>query len=96
MKLAIVGCGDIARYIAWFARLNRKIQLVAACDVSPERVEAFARRFRIPQTFTDYAAMLAQAELDAVYLAVPHHLHCGMIETAVIRQEAAELKELLV
>ncbi len=83
LRLAVVGCGDIAQYSAWFARLNRKIKLAAACDISEERVKAFARRFKIPQTFTSYTALLAQAELDAVYLAVPHHLHAAMIEKAV-------------
>ncbi|MCB8984903.1 MAG: Gfo/Idh/MocA family oxidoreductase [Ardenticatenaceae bacterium] len=83
LRLAIVGCGDIAQYVTRFARLNRRIQLAAACDVSADRAEAFARRFKIPQTFTDYAAMLEQAELDAVYLAVPHHLHGEMMATAV-------------
>jgi UDP-N-acetyl-2-amino-2-deoxyglucuronate dehydrogenase len=82
-NLAIVGCGDIAQYVAWFGRLNRRIRLAAACDVSGARAVAFARRFKIPQTFTDYEAMLDQAALDAVYLAVPHHLHFEMIETAV-------------
>lgn len=83
LRLAVVGCGDIARFVAWFARLNRKIHLAAACDISLERAEQFARRFKISQAFADYETMLARAELDAVYLAVPHHLHYQMIETAV-------------
>lgn len=83
LRLAVVGCGDIADLIAWLARLNRNITMVAACDISAERAEAFAKKFKIPQTFTDYEVMLAKAELDAVYLAVPHFLHYGMIETAV-------------
>ena len=83
MRLAIVGCGDIAQYVGWFGRLNRKIRLAAACDVSAARAATFARRFGIGQVFTDYAAMLARMAVDAVYLAVPHHLHYGMLATAV-------------
>lgn len=83
MKLAIVGCGDIADFICWLARFNRKIDMVAACDISIERAEAFAKRFKIPRTFTNYTEMVNEIELDAVYLAVPHHLHFGMIATAV-------------
>ena len=83
LRLAIVGCGDIAEYIAWLVRLNRKITMVAACDISQARAEAFAKKFKIPRTFADYKTMLAEVELDAVYLAVPHHLHYAMIETAV-------------
>lgn len=83
MRLAIIGCGAIAQYMTWFARLNRNIRLVAACDRSAAKVETFARRFRIPHTFTDYTVMLAETELDAVYLATPHHLHYEMLEAAI-------------
>jgi predicted dehydrogenase len=83
MKLGMVGCGDIAGYTAFFARLNRGIQIAACCDISKERAQAFARRHCIKQVFTDYAAMLAEAKLDAVYLAVPHNLHFEMIKRAV-------------
>ncbi len=80
LRLGIVGCGDIAGYSAFFARLNRRIRLKACCDLDAQRARRFARRFGIPQVFTDFEVMLAQAALDAVYLAVPHHLHAGMLD----------------
>jgi len=83
MRLGFVGCGDIAGYMAWLARFNRRIQISVCCDLNPERVAAFAGRFKIPQTFTDYNQMLAKSNLEAVYLAVPHHLHFEMIRTAI-------------
>jgi len=79
----MVGCGDIAGYTAFFARLNRGIAIVACCDISIQRAQAFARRHGIKQVFTDYAVMLSQAKLDAVYLAVPHNLHFKMIKQAL-------------
>jgi len=83
MRLAVVGCGGISRTIALFGRMNRKISLSSACDVSEERAGAFARRYGISRIFTDYNALLEQDSPDAVYLAVPHHLHYGMIEKAL-------------
>ena len=65
LKLGIVGCGDIAGYSAFFARLNRRIRITACCDLNPKRARRFARRFGIPQVFSDFEVMLAQAELDA-------------------------------
>lgn len=85
LRLGIVGCGDIAGYTAGLARWNPGYQLAACCDHAPEQAEAFARRFRIPQTFTDYRDLFAEAGLDAVYLAVPHHLHAAMTTEAVER-----------
>ncbi|MFA5399701.1 MAG: Gfo/Idh/MocA family oxidoreductase [Dehalococcoidia bacterium] len=82
MNVGMVGCGDIAGYTAFFMRLNRGIKIVC-CDISPGRAAAFARRHGIKQVFTDYAAMLSQASLDAVYLAVPHNLHFETIKRAI-------------
>ena len=83
LNLGIVGCGDIAGYTAFFARLNRNIAMAACCDVSQERADKFARRHGIKHVYTDYAVMLATARLDAVYLAVPHNLHYEMIKQAI-------------
>jgi predicted dehydrogenase len=83
LRLGIAGCGDIAGFVAFLARWNRGLALAACCDVLLERATAFARRHHIPQPYTDYAAMLERANLDAVYLAVPHHLHARFLEIAI-------------
>ena len=48
-----------------------------------ERAQAFARRHHIPLVTSDYQELLAKAPIDAVYLAVPHHLHAPMLLQAV-------------
>lgn len=83
MKLAIVGCGDIAGFTALFSRLIPQVNLSACCDVNAERAQAFAKRHRIPQVFNDYNELLETSSADVVYLAVPHHLHYEMIIAAV-------------
>ena len=83
LNLGIVGCGDIAGYTALISKLVSQVQISACCDVNAKRVEAFAKRQRIPQTYTDHIEMLEKADLDAVYLAVPHNLHYEMILSAV-------------
>ena len=83
LRLAIVGCGEIGRWMALFGRLNRRIRLVACCDSQRPVAEAFAARFRIPRAYDDYGALLERERLDAVYLAVPHDLHFEMVVAAV-------------
>ncbi|MBI5353949.1 MAG: Gfo/Idh/MocA family oxidoreductase [Chloroflexi bacterium] len=83
MRLAIVGCGDIAGFTAWVSRLVPQVTLSVCCDVNEERAKSFAKRHRISQIFTDYSELLNKANVDAVYLAVPHHLHYEMIMSAV-------------
>jgi len=83
LNLGFVGCGGIAGFMARVSKWVPRVRLSACCDNHAERVQAFAKKFRIPQAFTDYAEMLEKADLDAVYLAVPHHLHYEMILSAV-------------
>lgn len=83
LKLGIVGCGDIADFTAWVSKLTPQVKLSACCDIDEARTLRFAKRHRIPQTYTDYKTMLKDADMDAVYLAVPHNLHYEMILSAV-------------
>ena len=88
LSLSIVGCGGIADFMALLARITPGVQLAAACDISRDRAEAFARKHKIPAVYTDFAEMMAAGGhlapgFLAVYLAVPHNLHFEMIQSAV-------------
>lgn len=83
LRLGIIGCGDIAGYIAWMARLNPNIRLAACIDTSPQRVAQFAQRFGIPHVGQEYKPILRKELIDAVYIAVPHHLHYAMLKDAI-------------
>jgi predicted dehydrogenase len=83
LKLAVVGCGEIAGFTALVSRLVPQVTLAACCDRNTERLRIFAKRHRIPLAFEEYGELLAKADVDAVYLAVPHHLHYEMIVAAV-------------
>jgi predicted dehydrogenase len=84
LRLAIAGCGEIAGWMAFLSRLNRRIRLVACCDRTLPKAQSFAARFRIPNAYADYGAMLREEALDAVYLAVPHDLHLAMAGEAIV------------
>jgi UDP-N-acetyl-2-amino-2-deoxyglucuronate dehydrogenase len=83
LNLAVVGCGDIAGFTALVSKLVPQMTLAVCCDVNAERAQGFAKRHHIPQVFTDYKELLEKSSVDAVYLAVPHHLHYEMILAAV-------------
>ena len=86
LRLAVVGCGDIAGFTALVARLIPQIRLTACCDTDLNRAQRFARRNRIPEVSADYDEMLDGGDAyDAVYLAVPHRLHYEMIGAAAKR-----------
>ncbi len=84
-RLGIVGCGDISRYIALGVKMNPRIAISSCADVSEEARCGYARKHRVPCSFDDYRKMFDSGGMDAVYLAVPHHLHHPMIAAAVER-----------
>jgi predicted dehydrogenase len=50
-------------------------QVVAVCGRDHGRAEALAHKYGVPQVFTDYRAMIAQAGLHALVVSTPDDLH---------------------
>jgi xylose dehydrogenase (NAD/NADP) len=50
-------------------------ELVAVASRDQARAEAYATKWGIPKAFGSYEAMLSGAEVDAVYISLPNHLH---------------------
>jgi len=51
-------------------------RIAAVASPTRKHVTAFARKFGIPRTFTDYREMLKLPELDMIVVGAPNHLHC--------------------
>src|SRR6266568_5040369 len=49
--------------------------VVAVCDLIPERAEALAQKYHIPRTFTDYKELLASGLCEAVIVAITNDAH---------------------
>jgi len=54
---------------------NSTTKFVAVCDIDKERAQSFAARNGIGQVYTSLEKMLADPELDVLYIATPNHLH---------------------
>jgi predicted dehydrogenase len=52
------------------------VEVTAVAARDPERAAAFARRHGIPRVLASYDALVADPELDAVYVPLPNSLHC--------------------
>ena len=86
MKTALIGCGAISGNHLTAIRALPDVELVALCDVIPERAEA-ARNKYAPDAavYADYRKMLDETKPDAVHIATPHHLHAEMTCEALAR-----------
>jgi predicted dehydrogenase len=85
LRVGIVGSGWMGHVHARAWRKNApRAEVVAVADVSPERTRNLARTFEDGKvaTYPDLTAMLAGADLDAIDICLPHHLHTDAILTA--------------
>ena len=55
-----------------------RVDFVAICGRNRERADEVATKYAIPQVYTDYNQMLADAELDAVIVSTPDDTHYEM------------------
>jgi len=82
VRCAVVGCGVIGEVHAALLAALPDAELVACCDVVPERMADFAARFQIPRQVRDYAELLTAPDIDSVTICTPHYLHAPMVQQA--------------
>jgi len=72
----ILGTASIARrrFVPAMG-LAKKASLVAIASREEEKARAFARDFGIPRAYGGYEALLADPDIQVVYIPLPNHLH---------------------
>jgi len=75
VKWGIVSTADINRKVIPPAHASEKVDLVAVASRDQARADAFAREWSIPRAYGSYEALLADPEIEAVYIPLPNTLH---------------------
>jgi len=92
LRIGVLGCGPIAQAAHFDAcRKARNAELYAICDRAPDLLEAMAAAHRPHAAYDDYAAMLADPQVEAVIIAAADQYH-----TALCRQALEAGKHVLV
>ena len=77
LRWGVLGVSELVGRKAVLPALQRSLtaELVAIGSRDPERARAEAARFGAPRWYNDYGAVLADPEVEAVYLPLPNSLH---------------------
>jgi predicted dehydrogenase len=85
IRFGIIGCGLMGREFAsatarWchLMDLDFMPKVVGICDKNPGMFRWFETNFDSIFTTTDYLDLLERSDIEAIYCAVPHHLHCEL------------------
>jgi predicted dehydrogenase len=91
VRFGIVGGGLMGREFAsaaarWvhLADIGVRPEIAVVCDLDPEVLAWYERLEPRPRLVSDYRELLADASVEAVYCAVPHHLH-EELYTSILR-----------
>src|SRR5262249_56037650 len=87
LRWGLIGCGDISRKrVAPALRDIPECELVAVNRARDDLAEAFASEFGAKRWYGDWRELIADDEVDAVYIATPVYLH---VEQAVAAAHSA-------
>lgn len=92
LRFGVIGCGLMGKEFAsasarWCHLQGVDVQpvITAVCDANPQATEWFVENVpTVSKSVSDYKELLTDPEIDAIYCAVPHHLHAS-IYTDIIR-----------
>jgi len=88
LRWGLIGCGDISRKrVAPALRLIPECELIAVSRARVDLAEAFANEFGANRWYVDWRELIADDEIDAVYIATPVYLHA---EQTVAAAEAGK------
>jgi predicted dehydrogenase len=76
IRIGILGAATIAPpALIWPALYNPNVIIAAVAARDSTRAMAFAKKHHIPRFFSSYEELLAQQDIDAVYIPSPNGLH---------------------
>src|SRR5215813_13381637 len=78
VRWGLIGCGDIARKrVATLLANLPQSELVAVSRAQADLAESFAKEFGAKKWYADWRDLIADVEIDAVYVATPVNLHAN-------------------
>jgi predicted dehydrogenase len=79
----IISTADINRKLIPGAQASPKVDLVAVASRDRRRAEEYARSFGIERAYGSYEELLADPDVEAVYISLPNTMHCEWSVRAV-------------
>jgi len=75
LRWGLLSTAPINRHLIPAIRAAGRAELLAVASRSQETATAYAAEWGIPRAYGRYEALLADPDVDAVYVSVPHSLH---------------------
>lgn len=75
LKIGVVGVGVGRIHLQGYQAIPDQVEIVAVCDVNEARLQEVGDIYNVPLRYTDYQALFASGEIEAVSICLPNSLH---------------------
>ena len=79
LRLAVIGCGGISDLHFRTLKKFADVEIVAAVDIKPERLEWVRNTHGVKETFSEWKEMLRKIKPDAVDVCTPNGVHAPAV-----------------
>ncbi|GIV32955.1 MAG: putative oxidoreductase [Chitinophagales bacterium] len=84
IRWGIIGTGDVAYDVAYAILFVAGNKITAIASRNERRAQEFAANIGATKIYTSAEALIGDKEIDAVYIAVPNHLHFELMKKSLL------------
>lgn len=88
VKYGIIGLGNIAHRFAGVLNKAEGVELVAVASREQKRSDEFAVKYGAKSAYDSYEALIADKEVDIIYIALTHNFHYDIIKKCILNRKA--------
>ena len=82
VRWGLLSTAAINRAIIPAITMSPRSELIAVASRTQEKVDSYAQKHEIPRAYGSYVELLADSDIDAVYISLPNSLHAEWIVKA--------------
>lgn len=83
IRFGVIGAGQIAQSSCKDIASHPQARLAAASDVNAPRLQELSDKYDIPRTYADSAELIADPDIDALYIGVPNAFHAPLAQAGL-------------
>ena len=82
LRVAVVGCGDFAKYFVNLFKVHPYVEKVFCCDLVKEKTEEYARMFDV-EIIPSFEECLSREDVNCVAIFTERHTHAPLVIAAL-------------
>lgn len=83
LRWGVLGCGVIANEMAAALELQGR-HLEAIANRTRSKADAYAEKYGVPKVYDTFEELLADPDIDAIYITTPHNTHITFLRQALV------------